>query len=115
VFGGFTPTAWNSSNSWGADSSKRSFLFRVKDSRNSAPWAFPISNPSQAIYCNATYGPTFGNGHDLHVADSCNQNTNSYTNPGGDYVNDTGIDRAQVFTGQRNFTVKDIEVFSITD
>jgi hypothetical protein len=49
------------------------------------------------------------------VADSCNQNTNNATYPGCDYVNDTGIDRGQVFTGQRNFTVKDIEVFSITD
>jgi hypothetical protein len=49
------------------------------------------------------------------VADSCNQNAGSYTSPGSAYVNDTGIDGAQVFTGQQSFTVKDIEVFSITD
>jgi hypothetical protein len=29
-------------------------------------------------------------------------------------VNDTGIDGQQVFTGERHFTVQDIEVFSIS-
>jgi hypothetical protein len=29
-------------------------------------------------------------------------------------VNDTGIEKAQVFTGEYNFTVKEIEVFAIS-
>jgi hypothetical protein len=49
------------------------------------------------------------------VADYCNQNTNSYTRLGYGYVNDTGINEYQVFTGEQYFTVKEIEVFSITD
>jgi hypothetical protein len=48
------------------------------------------------------------------VADSCNSNTNSYTNLGNGYVNDTGITGTAVFTGEGNFTVKEIEVFAIT-
>jgi hypothetical protein len=47
------------------------------------------------------------------VYDNCNT-TNNYTNLGGCYVNDTGIDGKLVFTGEYNFTVKEIEVFTIT-
>jgi hypothetical protein len=49
------------------------------------------------------------------VADGCNNNTNSYTNVGHAYANDTGIAREQFFTGERNFTVKEIEVFQVSD
>jgi hypothetical protein len=48
------------------------------------------------------------------VADNCNTNTSNYTNLGTAYVNDTGIDGKAVFTGEYNFTVKEIEVFTIT-
>jgi hypothetical protein len=48
------------------------------------------------------------------VADNCNTNTSSYTNLGSAYVNDTGITGTTVFTGEQYFTVKEIEVFTIT-
>jgi hypothetical protein len=48
------------------------------------------------------------------VADNCNANTSSYTKLGKGYVNDTGIAGTAVFTGELYFTVKEIEVFSIT-
>lgn len=32
------------------------------------------------IYCNSTYGPTFGDGHDLYLADNCHLNRSSYAN-----------------------------------
>jgi hypothetical protein len=115
IFGGFTPLAWDSTPAWKSDSAKRSFLFQIKDSRNSGPRKFSISKPSLAIYCNTTYGLTFGNGHDLYVADCCNQNAVSYTNLGSAYVNDTGLKGEHVFTGERHFTVKEIEVFSISE
>jgi hypothetical protein len=114
IFGGFTPIGWDSSNSWKEDSAKQSFLFRIKDHRNSEPHAFPLSSSSYAICCNSSYGPTFGTGHNIHVADSCHQNKSSYTNLGKNYVNDTGLDGTQVFTGEQYFTVREIEVFSIT-
>jgi hypothetical protein len=81
---------------------------------NIQPRTFKLSNGSNAIYCNSTYGPTFGNGHNIYVADKCNENTRSYTNLGYAYVNDTGIIGTAVFTGEESFTVKEIEVFSIT-
>jgi hypothetical protein len=114
IFGGFTPVAWDSKGSYKPDSTNQSFLFRIKDSRNSAPRKFTLSNPSYAILCQLSYGPRFGNAA-ISVADCCNQNTNSYTNLDNAYVNDTGIDGTQVFTGEYHFTVKEIEVFNITE
>jgi hypothetical protein len=115
IFGGFTPVAWESTGGYKPDSTSQSFLFRIKDGRNSAPCKFPLSKPSQAIHYHASYGARFGSGADIGVADRCNQNNNSYTILGGSYVNGTGIDGTQVFAGERNFTVKEVEVFRITE
>jgi hypothetical protein len=57
----------------------------------------------------------FGSGNDIYVADGCNNNTSSYTNLGGSYANDIGIAGNQFFTGEHNFTVKEIEVFQVSD
>ena len=35
---------------------------------------------NNSIYRNNSYGPTFGGGHCLYLADSCTGNTSSYTN-----------------------------------
>jgi hypothetical protein len=48
------------------------------------------------------------------VADNCNANNSSYTYLEKGYINDTGITGRAVFTGELNFTVKEIEVFAIT-
>jgi hypothetical protein len=114
VFGGFTPLEWDSSNSLKKDNSLRSFLFIVKDPRNSESKSFPVMNSnSAAIYVNSSFGPIFG-GHDLLVSDRCNDNTSSYTKLGVTYRNDTGLKNTEVFTGEQHFQVKEIEVFSIT-
>jgi hypothetical protein len=114
IFGGFTPIAWNSSTGYTADTTGKSFLFSLKNPRNSEPKIFPISNQTYAIYCHSSYGPNFGGTADIYVADNCNQNTTSSTNVGTYYRNDTRIPNNQVFAGQANFQVKEIEVFSIT-
>jgi hypothetical protein len=114
IFGGFTPIAWNSKNEWGQDKSQQSFLFSIKNARNSEPKSFPLVNSKCTILCHPSYGPTFGGGADIGLRDRCNENTNSSTNLGGSYRNDTGLDGKQVFTGEQYFQVKDIEVFSIT-
>jgi hypothetical protein len=114
IFGGFTPLSWDSTtNNYKSDSSQSGFLFNLKNPRNSAPQRFRLSSGSNAIYCNASYGPTFGSGHDIYVSNGCNANTSSYTSFGNAYVNDTGIQGNQVLAGEYNFTVKEIEVFAI--
>jgi hypothetical protein len=72
-----------------------------------------LSNASKAVCGWSSQGPSFGTNWDIAVYDNCNTSTSNYTNLGGAYVNDTGIDGKQVFTGEYNFTVKDIEVFQI--
>ena len=41
---------------------------------------------SNAFYDASHYGPTFGNAHDLHVADQSDQHNSSYTKVGTAYV-----------------------------
>jgi hypothetical protein len=115
IFGGFTPVAWDSSNSNKSDSSGKSFLFTIKNPRGNAIRKFGIkSSSTEAIGCYASYGPIFRSNNDIIVFDACNTINNNYTNLGGSYTNDTGIDGREVFTGEYNFTVKEIEVFKIT-
>jgi hypothetical protein len=113
IFGGFTPIAWDSSGSSKADSSRESFLFTLKNPRGSEAHKFGMAGSESAIYCNASYGPRFGSNCDISVHDACNINTNNYTNLGGGYRNDTGITGQEVFTGEYNYTVKEIEVFTV--
>jgi hypothetical protein len=115
IFGGFTPVPWDSSGTYKPDSAKKSFLFTLKNSRKIKERKFGMSTTANAIYCNGSYGPTFGDSHSMIVTDQCNANTSSYTNLTGVYINDTGITNTEVFTGQQYFQVKDIEIFAIID
>jgi hypothetical protein len=114
IIGGFTPIAWDSSNSWKADNSQQSFVFSIVNAGNRDPRSFQVGNSTCAIYCHSSYGPTFGHGHAIHVADGCNENTNSYTQLGYADRNDTGLKGSEVFAGEQYFQVKEIEVFTIT-
>jgi hypothetical protein len=115
IFGGFSSLAWDSSGQWKVDNARKSFVFSVRNPHNSPDKKFSLTNPIYTISCHSSYGPTFGGGSDIYVADGCNNNTSSYTNLGHSYTNDTGIAQTQFFTGERNFTVKEIEVFQVSD
>ena len=69
-----------------------------------------------AIYSHSRYGPIFGGGHDLRIADKCNTNTNSFSNLGHTYelpVSYTyGTTEAQsLLAGSSPFKVDEYEVF----
>jgi hypothetical protein len=70
-------------------------------------------NPQYAIYCSLGYGPVFGSGHDICVANDSDANMRSRTNLCS-YANNTGCDPHQFFTGAAFFRVQEIEVFQIT-
>jgi hypothetical protein len=72
-----------------------------------------MTSTANAILCHSSYGPSFGSNPDIYVANGCHGNMSSYTSLGGAFANDTGINAQQVFTGEYNFTVKEIEVFVI--
>jgi hypothetical protein len=113
ILGGFTPLGWDSSDEYKADNTGKSFVFTLKNARNNPPHKFALSRLSHAICCFSGQGPTFGGGHDIYIADNCNTTSSNYTNCGHSYTNDTGIDNHQVLAGEYNFTVKEVEVFSI--
>jgi hypothetical protein len=115
VFGGYTPIAWGSRNGWGADPDLKSFLFTLTNPHGIPPQAFPLEKAENAIFDHSSYGPTFGSGIDLRVADSANGGNNNSSNLGVAYENNTGFEGNTVFTGRPNFTAKEVEVFEVLE
>ena len=73
-----------------------------------------VTIPSHAIHRISGYGPTFGNGWDIHISDSANSNTDSYTDFGeyNDYSVPNGIqDRYTILAWTNHFTPDEVEVF----
>jgi hypothetical protein len=112
VFGGFTPLQWARNSGWKCDDSLKSFLFTLKNPHNIPARKFALISKQGAICCDSSRGPIFGG---IWVFDNCNANTDSCTRLAITYTNDTGLDRNIVFTGSKNFQVREIEVFEITD
>ena len=72
---------------------------------------------SYSIYSCSSYGPTFGGGHDIHIANNAASNTNSETNLGCEYSPPPGNSYRSSFSqsflaGQsRYFRPDEVEVF----
>jgi len=73
-----------------------------------------------AIYDNIGYGPTYGAGCDLYIADKCNQNNNSFAyfptsyNCGSKYQqNQQSYTLFSGATNGYNFRVIEYEVFEV--
>ncbi len=81
IFGGYSEQTWNHIGYYKAD--PNSFIFSLINMLNK-PIKMKCSQ-NHGIYCNSSYGPTFGGGHDLHIADKSNTNTSSYSNLGYSY------------------------------
>jgi hypothetical protein len=105
---------WNSNGCEKADPSLRSFLFTLKNPHNFRAKKFALNaDHNEAIVCHPKCGPHFC---DIGVRDDCSEHTGSYTSHfGTSYANDTGLDGRTFFTGSGGFTVKEVEVFEITD
>jgi hypothetical protein len=114
IFGGYTPLPWSSRNEWVSDPSLTSFVFTIKNPHNLPSRIFKQKHETYAILTHPSYGPTFGDGHTVHVCDQCHTCNRSYSVFTSCYPNDTGIANNQVFTGAQNFTVKEIEVFEVS-
>eukprot|EP00128_Syssomonas_multiformis_P008994 Colp12_sorted_trinity150504_noHs@31622 len=114
VFGGFAGAPWNSPYSGGYIQSveNTSFLFTLKNPHSLQPARYNCAYASRELYGHASYGPTFGSGHDLHISDSSNATTSSYTSFPNGYSDTTGQGQ-NTFTGSHQFTVKEYEVFAV--
>jgi len=111
VFGGYTEQTWNHNGGFKAD--PNSFIFSLINKLNK-PIKMKCSQ-NHGIYCNSSYGPTFGGGHDLHIDDKSNTNTSSYSNLCHSYTHPDyayGSNEAKSFlAGSYNFQVSEIEVY----
>jgi hypothetical protein len=83
---------------------------------NLAPFKSPVRNSGKALYTESTYGPTFGYGHDFHIANNANANTGSYTNFGHTYRPPSGYSSSStkaknLLAGTYQFTPNEVETF----
>ena len=111
IFGGFTDVAWDSTNNY--KTTMNSFLFSID---RKAKYEQKAGQTSNSIYAYSTYGPTFGGGHDIYIADNCNSSTSCYSYfpysyDCKEYNNPSSSDW---LAGAYNFKVDEIEVFSVT-
>lgn len=114
IFGGYTDRDWHSGGSY--TDSTNSFIFSFKNYYGLEPFKLHVKRSDNAIYGNSGYGPTFGGGHDIYIANSAGSNTNSYSNLGHTYVQLAGYrygssDTRSVFAGSYNFQPHEVEVF----
>jgi hypothetical protein len=106
VFGGYASSEWNSYGNYIID--PNAFLFSLKRNGTSFKDKFIITNPNYALYGHTNYGPTFGNGHDLHICDQSNNRYGCYSGLGNAY-NSTGIS----LVGNDDWLTTEIEVYQI--
>ena len=65
----------------------------------------------QSIYSCSYYGPTFGNGNDIHIHNNASSNTNSYTDLGVTYSRPASGDTRSFLAGSHYFRPDEVEVF----
>ncbi|CAH3131419.1 unnamed protein product, partial [Porites lobata] len=78
IFGGYNDNSWQWSA--GYQYSTNTFLYSLKNYNGYGYFKQDITNGyyGYATYSYYNYGPTFGGGHDMHIADDAGGNTNSY-------------------------------------
>ena len=110
VFGGYTDISWDCSGNY--RSSSKCFLYSLSSRSGLGPVKMPISK-QQAIYNEASYGPTFGGGLDLHISSNANENQSSYSNVGYSYKLPSNTTDPSFLNGTTNFQVDEYEVFQV--
>jgi len=79
IFGGYTDQSWKWSH--GYQYSTKTFIFSLRNYYGYGYFKNDVNNYYQySTYSNDNYGPTFGGGHDIYIADYANTNYNSYFN-----------------------------------
>ncbi len=115
IFGGFASFTFNGSEIF--KSNPNAFIFSLTNKDNK-PLKMKVksSQHQYAIYCDPEYGPTFGFGHDICIANNANTTMNccsylgdcSYRHP----QYERGTNEALTFlAGSRNFQYDEIEVY----
>ena len=109
TFGGHAVAPWTSADAY--TTTAGCFLFLVENPHNDAPTCFECKDTQCSTYCYPSYGPTFGNGHDLLIHQGGDTGA-SYTT--FESYTDTLGRGAATFTGDYRFTPEDYEVWAVT-
>ena len=108
-FGGFTTQNWCQS-CVGANYSRapESFIFNLSTQQK---YDLIDQLNTNAIYRHGSYGPTFGSGYAIYIADQCKSSNNSYCSKTSSY----NIVNSNIFgaNGQTNFQVSNYEVYQV--
>jgi len=110
LFGGYNPNNWTTSST-GYQSGGGSFIFTLTNAWNKPPTIFRWLK-SHGPYDHQSYGPIFGGGHDIIIVNNANSNNSSCSNFPHSYQDTLGHGKS-TFAGSNNFTVAEIEVFSL--
>ncbi|XP_046839690.1 uncharacterized protein LOC124433873 isoform X3 [Xenia sp. Carnegie-2017] len=114
IFSGYSTINWGSSC---YRSSSSTYLFSLRNKDNLSPFISAVyRNSGSAICASATYGPTFGGGHDLYIRNNANKYKNSYTNFGYTYRPPSGYNYGSsntqaLLAGSYYFTPDEVEVY----
>jgi len=106
-FGAYNPHSWTNGNT-GWKAGNGSFLFTLTNPHGIPPTLLTWKQNYGAFDHN-TYGPTFGNGHDIHV--NLDNNTCSTSFPSS-YIDSTSRG-ATLFANTSSFSVADLEVYTL--
>ncbi len=106
-FGGYTSLSWkkpnNGDNIYYED--KNAFIFSLNKKKK----FYPKINDKYHVCMWSDRGPSFGGGNDFQLSNNCLHNNDSYN-----YCQNTyKIENYELNGGEKNFTVKDYEVYSI--
>ena len=92
----------------------QAFLFSMVNPSSLGPTKLLLipGKEQDGIYCYNANGPVFGVGCDLYISGNANTNRNSCSDLGNTYQCPPG-QQSTFFTGGKNFTVTDYEVFGL--
>ncbi|CAH3165577.1 unnamed protein product [Porites evermanni] len=113
IFGGFSENAWTSRCE--SVSCRHAFLFSFVNPSGLGPTKLPLISgiDPNGIVCISTLGPVFGIGNDLVISNNADESPHSNSQLGHTYQLPPG-QQSTFFTGAKNFTVTDYEVFGLS-
>ena len=107
-FGGYSTQNWCRSTVGNNYSrAPESFIFSLT---NKQKYELIDQLNTNAVYRENSYGPTFGGGNDLYLANQCKSNTSSYCSKSS---YNTGNSNILGLNGQTNFQVSNYEVYKV--
>jgi hypothetical protein len=118
VYGGYAPVSWNSSG--GYTNTSTAFLYQLRSNGNKKATKFSLKavNYPYSLYNDASYGPCFGGGYNLHTFSNTVNTSGTYFALNGttgaieNGYDLQGFSRAQINDG--NMNVIDLEVYKVT-